>query len=1071
MMPLIAQNIIAQCYEKADSAYKEAETLYKAGKLPEAGQAFMRTARIEEGCPGMSYENLSMELANAAFCFEAARDVGQAMSAYSLLARHASEQNDSSIMAQCDMNKARLLMFVAKFDSAAVYADRAFGMYQAISDFMGIAEVASIKADQEMYRGRLQSAVAILRRVFVRIEQENEAQQPAADVAYKLGSIYRQMQRIDSAVYFMKWSLDYYSSEGESKKTADFALEVGDLLADIQDKIGALEYYGLAHEAYVVLDDPEGIAVCLNQRGRLMADLGRIQEGLADLKEAGNLFRLSGHKGGLASVLSNRATVFQVTSEYDSALVYYEQSRNLFLQIGDAENASRILNNIANVYMTTSRYKEAAEIYEHALTSMKDGKPDDLSATYIGLGAVYANWGRADKAQMYYKEALRYAEQSKNPEKVAVARNNIGGVYQSQGDYGNALLEFKQALLQYSSIGLISKEIVVHINIGSVLQEMGQFDMALLSFNTALSLAERILDKSSVATCNDYMAGIYQKQGNEEMAESLFLEAIEMRRQIGEREQLAHSLNNLAVLYIEKKQFAEAVGLLEESIAIIELLRMDAAETVRREYFSTQVFCYQNLILAHIQLGNYDLAFYYAEQSKAKHLTEQIAEGGFVDVPTLGAVQESLTDEQIVFMFSTTDINDITQMVITSTATDAVLQSKEQFLHNLLNDDQVRKAVVSGLGRSEIVALQSFIEKRDSVESLPQLLSQKIFYNTVKAYINLINHPDYRNVRKARMLGLHLYQFLLAPFTEQLRGKKEIIIIADGILSYLPFESLVIGGSNYLAQSYTVSYQHSFTIQNLLENKEHVAPGKNLLAFGVSDYSKYRSVADSTFVQDLEAVKKKYWNSAEQQDLHELYVALNYNQFSDLEYSKIETEKLVAAFNGSQLFCNADASETQLKQMSEQGVLEQYKYLHFSAHGISVSEIPEMSALLMYPSATDDGFLSLGEIAQLNLNADLVSLSACNTGVGKVYRGEGVVGIAQSFFVAGSRAVLATLWEVDEESTSEFIQLFYKYAQENGGDFASALTLAKRDFIEGKYGYAWSLPYFWTPFVLYGQSK
>ena len=117
----------------------------------------------------------------------------------------------------------------------------------------------------------------------------------------------------------------------------------------------------------------------------------------------------------------------------------------------------------------------------------------------------------------------------------------------------------------------------------------------------------------------------------------------------------------------------------------------------------------------------------------------------------------------------------------------------------------------------------------------------------------------------------------------------------------------------------------------------------------------------------------------------------------------------------------------------------------------------------------EDGYLRMGEIAQLNIKADFVNLSACETGIGKIFGGEGVVGLTQSFLVAGANGLSASLWQVSDESTSRFMTELYKKEQVEKAGYDKALSAVKRDFINGKYGEKWKAPYYWAPFVYYGK--
>jgi CHAT domain-containing protein len=169
----------------------------------------------------------------------------------------------------------------------------------------------------------------------------------------------------------------------------------------------------------------------------------------------------------------------------------------------------------------------------------------------------------------------------------------------------------------------------------------------------------------------------------------------------------------------------------------------------------------------------------------------------------------------------------------------------------------------------------------------------------------------------------------------------------------------------------------------------------------------------------------------------------------------------------------SDVTEARIKGMSKTGDLAKYRVLHFATHGVAFPEAPSLSALVLSQTGAaqqgEDGFLTMGEIAKLAIDADQVVLSACDTGLGKLYAGEGVVGLTQAFFVAGARAVSVSLWQVPDDSTAELMLHAYATMQTKGQRFAVAMAEAKRAFIHGSVGGGrFAAPHHWAPFVHYG---
>ena len=171
-----------------------------------------------------------------------------------------------------------------------------------------------------------------------------------------------------------------------------------------------------------------------------------------------------------------------------------------------------------------------------------------------------------------------------------------------------------------------------------------------------------------------------------------------------------------------------------------------------------------------------------------------------------------------------------------------------------------------------------------------------------------------------------------------------------------------------------------------------------------------------------------------------------------------------------------EASESMLHRMSDTGRLGSYRYVHFATHGVVVPEVPELSALVLSQrGASDrrgarDGFLTMPELATLDLRADVAVLSACQTGVGPYVAGEGVISLAYAIFRGGANAALVSQWRVADTAAREFMTEVYRRAGRSQTSFSEAVTQAKRAFIRGEHGRMNADPARWAPFVYIGDE-
>ena len=271
---------------------------------------------------------------------------------------------------------------------------------------------------------------------------------------------------------------------------------------------------------------------------------------------------------------------------------------------------------------------------------------------------------------------------------------------------------------------------------------------------------------------------------------------------------------------------------------------------------------------------------------------------------------------------------------------------------------------------------------------------------------------------------------------------KKLIIIPDGQLHYLPFELLFMDSSqkefheyNYLINQYEISYYSSASILFFERTKEEpfVVPSKTFFGLGISYFHNTNCTNDSSL-------------------------------FSPLIHSAPEVTAISQLFprNSTTILVDDQAQENYVKTMQ----FQDYRYLHFSTHGIIDTETPDFSSILLQQGGNEDGCLNIYEIFNLDFNADLVSLSACQTGLGKLVQGEGMVGFTQALMYAGTPSVILSLWEVADESTNQLFKSYYNTLAKEGSNKYASLRSAQLQMIHSE---KYSNPYYWAPFVFIGE--
>lgn len=330
-----------------------------------------------------------------------------------------------------------------------------------------------------------------------------------------------------------------------------------------------------------------------------------------------------------------------------------------------------------------------------------------------------------------------------------------------------------------------------------------------------------------------------------------------------------------------------------------------------------------------------------------------------------------------------------------------------------------------------------------------------------------------------------LYEKLVQPVLPYLKRIKNVLIVPDGNLAFLPFDMLRESSDSIdFGKKYAIGISPSVSVSIIADKVK--SKSSDALLFGGAWYDK--SLSEEEHNQTLRGNGKRGYDRSfatvdnqtrlSVDDLQSIlknegaakYFEQKKLNWHDLPGTVVELESLQkATFQKATVETQKSASEATLKAMSKKGLLSNYSILHFACHGYFDSDLSEMSSVLFsevsgkLKESEDDGYLTIGEAASLNLDAQMVCLSACQTGLGEVKKGEGMVGLSRAFMVAGSKNVGVTLWCVDDEATAEFMTRMYKKVK-SGMSYSEAYRKVKNEFRNSD---EYSHPYYWAAFVVY----
>jgi len=360
---------------------------------------------------------------------------------------------------------------------------------------------------------------------------------------------------------------------------------------------------------------------------------------------------------------------------------------------------------------------------------------------------------------------------------------------------------------------------------------------------------------------------------------------------------------------------------------------------------------------------------------------------------------------------------------------------------------------------------------------------QKINIGYIKGEIS---NPDIRSLRDT--LCRRLYRRILSPLKKHIGKAKKIIIIPDGPLYYVPMGLLKDSKDNMLAAQTRIVLVHSPTVWLRIKQKKDSIAALPLLAVGNAVYSRGHRIKGSarrgaTRSSGIGSFIPSFSSLPDNAGYNAMPVYNNLPGTAE-EIKAITLTAYGENKSNEHILDSIDANEDRILEMSRSGTLDRYRVLHFAAHGLFRDREPSLNAIVLslpdivkqyrkkeyqiysaiHGKLVRDGFLRLGEIKTMNLNCDLVVMSACETSMGHFLHGEGMIGLPQAFLIAGSRAVVASLWPVDDEAAFILMEEFYKNIFTRSMEPADALYFAQKALRE-----EYNDPYYWAPFVIYGR--
>jgi CHAT domain-containing protein/Tfp pilus assembly protein PilF len=828
--------------------------------------------------------------------------------------------------------------------------------------------------------------------------------------------------------------------------------------------------------------DKAGEAAALNNIGNDYHSTGRYTEALTQYESSLSINREIGDRDGEADAVSNIGVVYAMTGRYAEALSWQGESLKINREIGNKSSEARSLEEIGLVYEFMGRYADALGMFEAGLKIAREIGDKSVEASALGnFGILYHATGKNAEALARYEDVLKIAQQMGERDVEAMTFNNIGNIYSSTGRYDEALSQYQAGLKIAREIGDKSSESVALGNIGIIYRASGKNDEALSQYEASLKVKLELGDREGEATARNHIGNAYLATGKYAEALAQHEASLKIEREISDRLGEATSLTSIAAVYRAQKQWQQAADTYRKAIPLIETIRTQTKEpSLQTGFFAQYTSPYYGLVESLLALGSgRDEIFAASERAKARTLVETMT-GGKVDVLKSMTDAERRQEKELKanFIAASAQLNsaysgptpdrrvvdELTRQLNKARDAYSEFRVKLFIAHPEL---QVQRASYDPLALAQLseplfakdpdLCLLSYMVGNDktfllvitggkgvgarvnlSVYTLKDAKGRELTGDELKNALNTFRQRYTNEAGLYKQLGRDLYEALLAPAREELKGRSHVVIIPDGMLYSLPFQALIDEQGKYFIESHTVSYAPSVT----------------------------------ALIQMMKLAEKKRRSSADIRPLFAMGRGAfpDQAQYRNLGLPKAEEQvKSIARLFGVTPWVGAEA--TKAKAVLE---MDKARYIHFATHGELNEVAPMESAIVLGKGAGDNGMLYARELVDMDLRAELVVLSACDTGLGQQVSGEGILGLTWALFVAGTPTSVVTQWKVRDDSMNRLMLEFYRQMRLSGANGLPAISKAealRRAQLSLMKDDAYKHPYHWASVVLVGDWR
>ncbi len=880
----------------------------------------------------------------------------------------------------------------------------------------------------------------------------------------------------------------------------------------------AVEYFNRALILHREVKDIFAEGTTLSSLATAYGYIGEYDLAERSYEQALQIRRAQKDRNGEANTLLSIGSFFRKTGQPRKAIEYLQQALEIVRSVKNRLAEAGVQLDLGNSFLQLSNYEKAIEAQESALAIARDlNNPNFVGLSQLNLGSIYSELGQNEKAIEYYQQSVDAFRATKDAKNLTSALLSLGRSQFDLKKFDLAQSYFEQCLEIENQIADKTLKGRILSNMGLVAISRNEYQKGGDYLQQSLALRRETRDKPGESFVLYNLGRCFHFMKQYDRAKDFYQQALESQIPGLPSDLGANIYEGLAGVEKTLGRTDQAQSFIEKSLQISESLRTEvqreesrlAVTASRRSAYEKYLIYLMEQDRADSGSKNAGRAVEISERMRARALIELLMESridlradadpALIEQERTLSLQLAARAEQL-FRSPSASVaarlkRDLSQLETEYERTKVAIRKSNPRYAALIQPQPLSLSELQLLLDDDTIALEYalgeemswlWVVSKNSLTAYEMPAEKEINERAKRVYNLLISRTRKRmaesptqqqrriarDERELQIASRELSRILLAPVSPELLKNKRLAIIPDGGLHYIPFSILPQPGSSQpLVLSHEIVVLPS--LSSLAIQRRELAGRKQaegvvaVLAdpvFGGED-PRLKGAAEIAAPKTTDLAAARILDHFAKETSNKLRRTI-----PRLPFTRIEADRIVSlAPAGTSLkFTDFQANRAVLGDPRLSG----YRYLHIATHGLVDAERPGLSSLVLSmvdeQGKPQDGFLRANEIYNLRLPAELVVLSACQTGLGKEIKSEGMVGLTRGFMYAGAKRVMVSLWNVNDQATSELMTRFYRKLLKEGATPAEALRAAQMEMARHP---KWNSPYYWAAFVLQGDWK